>query len=306
MNSMMQPALPAPSKSSAPMASPTRAGTAARCPRDPGVRQDHTQSFLSLRQSHAERRKKDMPSRLDWLLSIIDSRDVQQLPYFEAHGQAREATEVGQTCAHCNARVSSKSGYNADEYRPADRCMICLRWHCEQHCNFIVNLGFSTRDLKLTCCERCQRSVDVLRWHKDQLPDCLSETHRQMMIAHTQLAEHLTSLFTHVSQFDGLSRKLLEEWQTQGQDPALQQTFEALKEAMQQSRGNADAAEAAISACLVQLDDIQLQTANGRDLKLRQQLVRHTASQLQPLKLRLKTARARADQLHRNLSWRRG
>lgn len=273
---------------------PTRAGTACR-PGDPGVRQDHTQSFLSLRQKHAERRKKDMPSRLDWLLSIIDSGDLQQLPYFEAHGQLREATEVGQTCAHCNARVSSKSGYNADEYRPADRCMICLRWHCEQHCNFTVNLGFSTGDLKLTCCERCQRSVAVLRWHKDQLPECLSE-----------LAEHLTSLFTHVNQFDGLSRKLLEsrkEWQTQGQDPALQKAVEDCKEAVQQSRGNADAAEAAISACLVQLDGTP---ANGRDLKLRQQLVRHTASQLQPLKLRLKTARATADQLNRNLSGRRG
>lgn len=284
---------------------PTQAGTACR-PGDPGVRQDHTQSFLSLRQKHAERRKKDMPSRLDWLLSIIDSGDLQQLPYFEAHGQLREATEVGQTCAHCNARVSSKSGYNADEYRPADRCMICLRWHCEQHCNFTVNLGFSTGDLKLTCCERCQRSVAVLRWHKDQLPECLSETHRQIMIAHTQLAEHLTSLFTHVNQFDGLSRKLLEsrkEWQTQGQDPALQKAVEDCKEAVQQSRGNADAAEAAISACLVQLDGTP---ANGRDLKLRQQLVRHTASQLQPLKLRLKTARATADQLNRNLSGRRG
>ena len=30
----------------------------------------------------------------------------------QAHGQ-REATEVGETCAHCNARVTSKSGYNA-------------------------------------------------------------------------------------------------------------------------------------------------------------------------------------------------
>ena len=28
-----------------------------------------------------------------------------------------------------------------------------------RHCNFTVNLGFSTGDLKLTCCERCQRSV---------------------------------------------------------------------------------------------------------------------------------------------------
>lgn len=32
----------------------------------------------------------------------------------------------------------------ADEYRPADRCMICLRWHCEQHLGdgfFLVELN---------------------------------------------------------------------------------------------------------------------------------------------------------------------
>jgi len=119
------------------------------------------------------------------------------------------------------------------------------------------------------------------------------------MIARTQLAEHLASLSTHLTNFDGLTRKL-GEWQTQGEDPAL---LEDHKKGVQESRGNVDAAEAAISACLVRLDGIP---ANGRDLKLRQQLLRRTAAKLQPLKLQLKTIRAIADQLNRNLSGRRG
>ena len=38
----------------------------------------------------------------------------------------------------------------ADEYRPADRCMICLRWHCEQHLGdgfFLVELNRLLEDL---------------------------------------------------------------------------------------------------------------------------------------------------------------
>jgi len=299
---MMQPGVTAPKPLMVPAPIRDAGAREMQLPVAPGVRQDHTQQFLSLRKSHAERRKKDMPSRLDWLLSIIDTGDAQQLRYFvEAHGQ-REATEVGETCAYCNARVTSKSGYNADEYRPADRCMICLRWHCQQHCNFVVNLSFSTRQVKLTCCEKCHRTVDVLRWQKDQLPECLSEMHRLMMIAHIELAEQLTTLATAVSQLDGASRSL-EQLGVQRDDPAFDEVLpsavKACQEAMLQSRGTAAAAEAAISRYISELGSLQRDgnPPTGRDLRLRQALVRQSGSQLQLLKLRLKSASTRADQL---------
>ena len=44
----------------------------------------------------------------------------------QAHGQLREATEVGQTCAHCNARVSSKSGYNVASFAISELDLVIL------------------------------------------------------------------------------------------------------------------------------------------------------------------------------------
>ncbi|CAK9077209.1 unnamed protein product [Durusdinium trenchii] len=166
MNCMMQPDAPTPSQVAdvSDVSASRTAGYAAHpLPLAPGIRQDHTQSFLSFRKSHLEKRKNDMPSRLDWLLSIIGGGDAEQLLYFvEANKQLCETTQPGETCAHCSARVTNNSRSRADDYQPANRCTICQRWHCEKHCNFVVTLSFATRVVKLPCCEKCYRTVASL------------------------------------------------------------------------------------------------------------------------------------------------
>lgn len=304
---MMQPDAPTPSQVAdvSDVSASRTAGYAAHpLPLAPGIRQDHTQSFLSFRKSHLEKRKNDMPSRLDWLLSIIGGGDAEQLLYFvEANKQLCETTQPGETCAHCSARVTNNSRSRADDYQPANRCTICQRWHCEKHCNFVVTLSFATRVVKLPCCEKCYRTVDVLRWHQDQLPDCLSETSRQIMFSYVELSEQLTTLAAAVSQLDGASRSL-EQLQLSGPDSELfkevsSSAVEACKEAIQQSRRNAVVSEAAVSAHLKQLEELRC-TGSGKDSRLRQNLMRQSASQLQALKLRLKSAGTRADQLMRS------
>ena len=44
----------------------------------------------------------------------------------QAHGQSREATDVGQTCGHCYARVSSKSGYNVASFAISELDLVIL------------------------------------------------------------------------------------------------------------------------------------------------------------------------------------
>ncbi|CAE7252633.1 unnamed protein product [Symbiodinium sp. CCMP2592] len=271
----------------------------------PGVRQDHSKQFFICRELYAEHRAKTMAPRLEWLLSIISSGDVQQLKHFmEAfYRQGKDAAQAGETCSHCNVRVTTSKNWfrtrQATDEQPAVRCMICMKWHCEQHCKQFVNLGFAAQLVKLECCEKCHRGVEVLRWRQDTVPSCLSDAERQLTSLHATLFEQLTKLPTALAQLEGTSR-LLEGLQNRGDEPSQQCSREELQEclaAMKRSRLDAEAAEAAIVHSLALLDE-PCREANGlsnpKNGQVRDGLLRHGRLQLEQLKPRLKAACTRA------------
>ncbi|CAE7272250.1 unnamed protein product [Symbiodinium pilosum] len=275
-----------------------------RLPAAPGVRQDHTEEFRICRGLYAEQRAKAMAPRLEWLLSIISSGDVQQLKHFmEAfYRQGTDAAQRGETCTYCNARVTSSKNWfrtsrQVDE-QPAARCMICMKWYCEQHCKQFVNLGFATHTVKLECCEQCHRGVEVLRWRQDSVPGCLSETERQLASLHQTLFEQLTKLPGALAQLEGSSRLLEELQMPEASNGVSVDDIQECISAMKRSRVDAETAEAAIARSLALLEG-QCREAvdaacNPKNGQIRDGLLRHGRQQLERLKPRLKAACTRA------------
>ncbi|CAJ1379141.1 unnamed protein product [Effrenium voratum] len=315
MNSLMQPELGAsqlPGSDASSAVASVLMQSARLSPRlvAPGVRQDLTGCFLRQRDLFVEKRRSAMPSRLEWLLSIIEEGDADQLRCFvEAYRRMKDPLNEGDPCEYCNARLTSNKWFKASEAIGVQgvRCMICAKWHCEKHRQLYVTLSFGVnQSVKLDCCERCHAAVDVLRWHKDRLPDCLPATSRQLMVLYTELSEELTKLAGAIAQLDGATR-LVEQLVSQLEEVSTPDSFKECMAAMQQSRQSATAAEGATSQCLKQLAALRCTSANGesrgtRNALLRDALARHGWRQLEQLKPRLKAASTRANELQKRKS----